>query len=149
AAGQRETALEKQVSVQEEILRRHEQLAALGEIAPSESLVLRIGLQKSRLDLTDARRQRVEARARMAEAVGVLLRALNNVRLAARLPENVGGMTELTTSEVRRAALQTRPDILAALAEYAASQSALQLEVAKQYPDVHLQPGYEFDQGDS
>jgi outer membrane protein TolC len=25
----------------------------------------------------------------------------------------------------------------------------LQLEIAKQYPDVHLSPGYEFDQGDN
>ena len=29
-----------------------------------------------------------------------------------------------------------------ALAEYAASQSALQLEIANQYPDLHLGPGY-------
>jgi outer membrane protein TolC len=35
------------------------------------------------------------------------------------------------------------------LAEYNASQSALQLEIAKQYPDIHLNPGYEFDQGDN
>jgi outer membrane protein TolC len=44
--------------------------------------------------------------------------------------------------------LQRRADILAGLAEYAASQSALQLEIAKQYPDLHLGPGYQFDQGD-
>jgi cobalt-zinc-cadmium efflux system outer membrane protein len=43
----------------------------------------------------------------------------------------------------------SRGDILGGLAEYAASQSALQLEIAKQYPDVHLSPGYEFDQGDN
>jgi cobalt-zinc-cadmium efflux system outer membrane protein len=42
-----------------------------------------------------------------------------------------------------------RPDILGALAEYNASQAALQLEIAKQYPDVHFNPGYEFDQGDN
>jgi outer membrane protein TolC len=35
------------------------------------------------------------------------------------------------------------------LAEYAASQSALQLEIAKQYPDVHLSPGYQWDQGEN
>ena len=52
-------------------------------------------------------------------------------------------------ADARRAALQHRGDILSALADYAASQSALQLEIAKQYPDVHLQPGYEFDQGDN
>ena len=55
----------------------------------------------------------------------------------------------MTSAEARRAALQSRPDILAALAEYEATQAALQLEIAKQYPDVHLQPGYQFDQGDN
>jgi cobalt-zinc-cadmium efflux system outer membrane protein len=149
AAGQREAALEKQVRVQQEILRREQQQAALGEIAPAESLAVRIPLERARLDLADAQRLRVEARARLTEAIGVPLRALNEIRFVGGLPQDVHGIEELTSGDVRRAALQTRPDILASLAEYAASQSALQLEVAKQYPDVHLQPGYEFDQGDS
>jgi len=148
SAGQRETELEKQVSVEEEILRRQQQQVAVGEIAPSESFVIRITLEKARLDLLDARRQRVEARGRLAAALGVPLRALSEVKFTA-LPRDLDGLVELTSADVRRAALQTRPDILGALAEYAASQSALQLEIAKQYPDVHLQPGYEFDQDDS
>ena len=56
---------------------------------------------------------------------------------------------DLTSAEVRRAALQSRADILAALSDYAASEATLQLEIAKQYPDVHLSPGYQFDQGDN
>jgi outer membrane protein TolC len=55
----------------------------------------------------------------------------------------------MTSAEVRRAALQGRADILAALSDYAASEATLQLEIAKQYPDVHLSPGYQFDQGDN
>ncbi len=43
---------------------------------------------------------------------------------------------------------RTVPDILSALAQYAASQSTLQLAIAGQYPDIHLGPGYEYDQGD-
>jgi cobalt-zinc-cadmium efflux system outer membrane protein len=148
-AGEREAALEKQAAIQEELLHRQEQQAELGEIAPSESLVVRIALEKARLDLADARRQGVEARARLAEAIGVPLHALKEVKFATGLPQDADRVAELTSAEVRRVALQTRPDILGALAEYAASQSALQLEIAKQYPDVHLQPGYEFDQGDS
>ena len=46
-----------------------------------------------------------------------------------------------------RSALQARSDVLAALADYGASQSALQLEIARQYPDVRIGPGYEYDQG--
>src|SRR5262249_28796021 len=42
-----------------------------------------------------------------------------------------------------------RSDILGALAEYEAAQSALQLEIAKQYPDVHLSTGYQWDEGEN
>ena len=55
----------------------------------------------------------------------------------------------LDTSTARRQALLNRADVLAALSEYAASEATLRLEVAKQYPDIHLNPGYEFDQGDN
>jgi outer membrane protein TolC len=37
--------------------------------------------------------------------------------------------------------------VLGALSQDAASQSALQLEIARQYPDIHLGPGYQLDQG--
>jgi cobalt-zinc-cadmium efflux system outer membrane protein len=55
----------------------------------------------------------------------------------------------LTAPEVRRDAILNRADVRGALADYAASQSALQLEIAKQYPDLHLGPGYELDQTDN
>lgn len=45
--------------------------------------------------------------------------------------------------------MQNRADIRAALAEYAVAQATLQLEIAKQYPDIHLGTGYEYDQGDN
>jgi outer membrane protein TolC len=49
----------------------------------------------------------------------------------------------------QRAALLNRLDLRAALARYAAAESALQLEIAKQRPDITLSPGYSFDQGDN
>src|SRR5262249_18362260 len=61
-------------------------------------------------------------------------------------PSSTG--TDLSTQEVRRQALLNRADLLASLAEYEATQAALQLQIAKQYPDIHLGPGYQYDQGD-
>ena len=52
-------------------------------------------------------------------------------------------------AEARRAALLGRADVRAALADYAAAENDLRLEIAKQYPDVHLNPGYQYDQGNS
>ncbi|HEY0907559.1 MAG TPA: TolC family protein, partial [Methylophilus sp.] len=48
---------------------------------------------------------------------------------------------------LKAAALQQRPDMLAALAEYEAAQSALQLEIANQYPNAVATPGYTWDLG--
>ena len=40
-------------------------------------------------------------------------------------------------------------DVLSALAEYAATEASLRLEIARQYPDVHLSPGYQYNQGEN
>ena len=149
AAGARDAALKNQVALQEDILRRQQQQVEAGAIAPSEALPFRITLEKARLDLADAQRMRAEARAKLAEAIGVPVQALANVRLDFDLQRGPESVKQLTSAEIRRTALTTRADILGGLAEYAASQAALQLEIAKQYPDIHLQPGYEFDQGDN
>ena len=61
----------------------------------------------------------------------------------------VCAVADVPAGEVRRHAVLNRSDILAALSEYAASQSALQLEIAKQYPDIRLGPNYQLDQTDS
>src|SRR5438034_10901210 len=42
-----------------------------------------------------------------------------------------------------------RSDVLSALADYAAAEAELRLQIAKQYPDIHLSPGYQYDQGDN
>jgi hypothetical protein len=50
-------------------------------------------------------------------------------------------------ADAQRTAIFHRADLLASLAGYAAAESALQLEVAKQYPDIHLGSGYTYDTG--
>ena len=147
AAHQRLMLLQGQVSVQEQIAHSLEQQAEAGAIARSELASRRVALQKARLDLADAASQMVAARARVAEAVGIPLNALAAAELAFDPLKELVSPGDLTSAEIRRAALQNRADILGALADYAASQATLQLEIAKQYPDVHLNPGYQFDQG--
>jgi cobalt-zinc-cadmium efflux system outer membrane protein len=51
-------------------------------------------------------------------------------------------------AEARNWAAQNRADLLAALADYAATQAALQGEIARQYPDFSIGPGYQLDQGE-
>jgi len=148
AARQREAVLQQQIPIQHQIIALLDQQVQAGAMAGSEAVPFRIALQKTQLDLTDAQRDSAESRAHLAESIGVPVRALDGVELSIIFPD-AAAAAGLTADEARRQAMLGRADILAALSDYAAAESDLQLEIARQYPDVHLSPGYEFDQGDN
>lgn len=115
-----------------------------GAVSPVEVSVARVAHQNALLGLKDAQRQEALARGQLAEAIGVPLRAFDAVGFS--LPDISRLPGELAGPEIQREAVMNRADVLSALAEYSASESALQVQVARQYPDIHLRPGYELDQ---
>lgn len=146
-AADEETALgEEQQARQQDNVRLLKLQREAGAISGFELVQARLAADASRLALRDAERRRAEARVRLAEAVGVPVEALEAVSLSFEGLDTAP--PEAALAEARSRALQSRTDILSALASYAATQSALQLEIAKQYPDIHLGPAYEYDQGD-
>ncbi len=147
SAIQTEGLLREQQTVQDENLRILENQFRAGAVSAFDQTQARIAADSTRLALREAERQRVEARVQLADALGVPTAALETARLSFLEIEELPN--DVPTRKVRRQALLHRADLLGALAEYEASQAALQLEIAKQYPDIHLGPGYEFDQGDS
>lgn len=148
-AEQTETLVQKQQKVQEEIVRLLEQRLSFGEASQPDVTQVRISLAKTLLTLRDAQKQRSEARVQVADALGLPVDALNNIHISFDFIEQIPLTKDIPLKDVRHQALLSRSDILGALSEYAASESALQLEIAKQYPDIHIGPGYEYDQGDN
>jgi outer membrane protein TolC len=142
-----EALLQEQQKIQTENLRLLELQYQAGAISAFELTQARVAADSTRLAWRDSERQSAEARAQLAQAIGVPVRALDGLDFSFDSLHAIPA--EVDSAEVRRQALLNRADLLGALAEYAASQSALQLEIAKQYPDVHLSPGYEYDQGDN
>jgi outer membrane protein, heavy metal efflux system len=53
----------------------------------------------------------------------------------------------LPLAGVQKAGILNRADIRRSLLEYAAAEAGLRLEIANQYPDIDLSPGYGFDEG--
>jgi outer membrane protein TolC len=147
AANDRAALLQKQLNVQEQIAKLLEQRLAAGAVAQPELTTARIALNKTLLDLGDAKSKRAEARARLAQSIGLSADAIDGVEFAFDFNER--STDELTSKSARGIALRGRSDVLGALADYAASEAELRLQVAKQFPDVHLNPGYQFDQGDN
>ena len=147
AARETESLLADQKSAQSNVVRLLEGQLAAGAVSDFEVTQARVALDTTRLAWQDTDGQRRQARVQLANALGLSLRALDGVKFSFagldQFPQ------ELTRPEVRRQALLNRADVRGALAEYAASQSALQLEIANQYPDVHLGPGYGWNTGNA
>jgi outer membrane protein TolC len=146
-AWQVQSLLARQLAIHEDNLRILEGQYQAGAISAFELTRARVEADNTRLALRDAERREAEAQAELAAAIGVTVRAVDNAQFSFDRFAAVPG--EPAAQSVREQALLRRADILRALAEYAASQSALQLEIARQYPDLHLGPGFEYDQGDN
>lgn len=136
--------LERQRTIQEHNRTLLQRQLVAGEISTFEMTQARLALDATRLAFDDARRQQQDARARLATAIGIPMSALDGIRFdfgAFAAPP-----ADVPAPAITREALVNRADVLGTLAAYDASQSALQLEIARQYPDVHLGPGYQMDQ---
>lgn len=144
AATQTQAVLQQQAAAQAEMLAMLETRVTVGEAAGPDAALLRITLQQARVALAAAQRQRGDARMQLAAAVGMPANALDGVPLNY---DSLRQSAAIPPRALQRAALQQRADLLAALADYEASQAALQGEIAKQTPDLHLGPGYKWDQG--
>lgn len=147
AGEQQQTILSRLHLVLSENIRIMEKQLAAGAISAFELAQARIILQNNRLELISAEKSRVQARIKLASALGLPISALEGVTF------DFAGVDQdnfvIPEGVARQRALLNRSDILAALADYAASQAALQLEVARQYPDIHLGPGYMLDQSEN
>lgn len=146
-ARQNESLLARQSLAQSNVVRLLQGQLEAGAVSSFEVTQARVAFETAELSRQDAIGQLHQGMAQLAGVLGLPVRALDGIEFDFAELEKLP-MT-LTAPEIRRDAVLNRADIRAALAEYAASQSALQLEIAKQYPDVHLNPGYELDQTDN
>ena len=136
-----------QQSLESERVRLMERRLQLGFAAAPDLTEARIALQRATLARQDVHKRLVENRVRLASALGLPISALDGVALSFDSFEHLPDVSALPARDVQRQALLRRPDVRAALADYEASQSALQIEVAKQYPDITLGPGFIMDAG--
>jgi cobalt-zinc-cadmium efflux system outer membrane protein len=146
AARQISQLLTIQNQLHQDELKKLQVMVAAGESAAFELNQARLSLNEAQLAQHDAEKLKATALAQLASAIGVPSAAIDPAKLDfstfKTLPSDPGKWAQ-------RQALTTRADLLAALADYAASDAALRLEIARQYPNLHLNPGYELDQTDN
>ena len=145
AATRRVRLLEQQIVTQQQIAAMLDKRLAVGAASAPEDSQAHIALARNQVDLAHAQQQAQDERAQIAAAIGVPVTALAQIKIDFDTFERV--YPAIPNDEARRQAVLNRADVLAALSEYEASQAALQLEIARQYPDIHIGPGYTFDAG--
>jgi outer membrane protein TolC len=104
-------------------------------------------IQDARLALAEAESGVLQARAALAASVAVPVRAVEDMRPTLTQPPACVSFGSAAADSIVAGALGRRQEITRALGRYAVAEARLRLEVARQYPDLELGPGFIWDQG--
>jgi outer membrane protein TolC len=129
------------------VLALERQRFAEAAVTASEVARASADLADVRGTLAAAERQAIEARASLAAAIGVTPRAMESVAVLPVVSPACDWIETLGVDSVEGRALTLRPEMAHSLAEYAATEGSLRLQIARQYPDLDLGPGFIWDQG--
>jgi outer membrane protein TolC len=133
--------------VRAEAVRILEQRLAVGEVSRPDVDVASTEWNTTKVALTSAQGRVAETLAALAAAAGMPARSLAAIQFDWPDLEKPPGAERLPLATLQTAGLLNRLDVRRALMEYAVTETALQLEVARQYPDIQWNPGYSFDEG--
>lgn len=148
AAQESERLIQQQLTIQQAMTQRLEQQLSVGEIGRLEVVRSHLALHQLQLTLSTGRKRVMESRVMVAVAIGVSVNALSAIELNFTHLSKPPVLVAIPVQNLKDIALRERPDVLAALADYEAAQSALQLEIANQYPDIQTNPGYAWNLGE-
>ena len=144
------SALDAQLAATREFLSRVDQILVVvdkieqaGEMARTEARLFRIEKATKASDLATLESRAREADLRLRQLMGMSPDAPLRFQAA-----GIGPTRASTTANADAAELERRsPAMLVAAAEYEAAEKSLELEVRKQYPDLHIGPGYGNEDG--
>jgi cobalt-zinc-cadmium efflux system outer membrane protein len=134
-----EQAREDQVAILQQIL-------SVGEITQVEVDLARIELAKTQVAARTAEGQIAEAQAALAAAIGIPTAGLEGAEFSWLQMETPPSPESLSAAEIQRDAVVNRLDIRRSLAQYAASEAAVRSEIALQYPNFNIGPGYTYEE---
>jgi outer membrane protein TolC len=123
-----------------------EQIFSAGEIPRQSVDLARIELSKTHVAIITAEGQVSETKAALAAVVGLPVAALQSADFSWPNIDAPPSSESLSAEQVQRDAVLNRLDLRRSLAQYAASEAGLQLEIAKQYPDINIGPGYTYEE---
>jgi outer membrane protein TolC len=147
------TALDHQAAATRQFLDRVEQVLAVvdameraGEMGRTEARLFRIEKATAAAELAALESRALEASLRLNQLMGVSPDAPLQPQAAGLAPAAGARGGSLRADDDADRVLRA-PAMLVAAAEYEAAEKAVELEVRRQFPDLHLGPGYGREDG--
>ncbi len=141
------TAIRSESQIRVKTVALMEKRVSVGEAARPELDIARVEASRTAVSLRDAEGQVAATLINLGSAIGMPVSALTSVRFVSGDYGSPQPLELLPIARVQQKGLLNRLDIQRSLLEYAAAEARLQLEIARQYPDIQLNPGYDFDEG--
>ncbi len=140
------TALLKEQALRKEIVAIFQKRLDFGAASIVELSNAKLQLQVTKAELNALQQKKLVLLSNLASHVGLPLHVVETMQLTPADDELTVSTKELLP-EAERNALLNRLDIRIALERYAAAEAKLKLEIAKQYPDIVISPGYIYEFG--
>lgn len=144
--------LAKEQAQRQAIVAIYQKRISLGESSNVELSTANLQLQTATTELNAKQQNQLVLLSRLANSLGLSINQLEKMPLAEAINiESLAssmGNDQTARSDIQSRALLNRLDIRIALERYAAAEAKLKLEIAKQYPDIVISPGYAYEFGD-
>jgi outer membrane protein TolC len=141
--------MSKEQAYRQDIVSIYQKRIDLGESSNIELSRAKLQLQTLNTELESKQRNHLVLLARLANNLGLSLSQVEQMQLADTA--NIADKNTLfnpIAPDLQSRALLNRLDIRIALERYAVAEAKLKLEIAKQYPDLVISPGYAYEFGD-
>lgn len=145
--------LAQELKQQDSLIKILEKRMQLGIVSNTDLNAAKMQQQKTIFALNDEQSKSGEILALLAADVGLSYEKFSQIKLKpldidANLTQQATNLLGPTAKKLQENALLNRLDIRRGLEKYAAAEAKVKLEVAKQTPDISLNPGFAFEFGD-
>jgi len=141
--------LQSETKVQQDQVAILEQVLSVGEITRLDVDMARIELSKTKVAIRATEGQVADAKAALASAIGIPVAGLDGAEFSWPEMEAPPSTESLSAEQVQRDAVLNRLDVRRSLAQYAAAEAAVRLQIATQYPNFNIGPGYTYEERNS
>ena len=143
--------LQQALDNQQKIVDILDKRVALGALSNTDLSASKLLLQNKKDTLNNKQRSLQEIHAKLAANAGLTLEKFNQIPVQPLVIEATitAQIQPDAFKNLQEKSLLNRLDIRRSLEKYAAAEAKIKLEVAKQTPDITLNPGFIFEFGDS